>query len=291
MAEQQGPICISVINMKGGVGKTTVAAMLGRYAAEQLGLNVLAIDLDPQANLSQVLMGERAYQRFLDEKEPSIVELFSGYRPPSAQDTSPQSLGADSVVHSSSTPNLLLIPSRFDFADALNAAIGKDEQVLARFIATSCQDLDFIIVDCAPTESLFTRVAYHASRYILVPVRPEFLATIGFPLLHDSLEAFTRKNRGHAVDVIGVVVNDSNYQPGPEESISRAEIRNEAVQNSWHIFNNRLSYSKGFLRIMRGDKRYTRNANTIFNAFASEFFARPELSALQSRQQQGSSTP
>ena len=56
MSDNNGPICISVINMKGGVGKTTIAALLARYAALNLKRNVLAIDLDPQANLSQALM-------------------------------------------------------------------------------------------------------------------------------------------------------------------------------------------------------------------------------------------
>ena len=70
-----GPICISVINMKGGVGKTTIAALLARYASDR-SRKVLAIDLDPQANLSQALMGERSYKRFLDDKAPSIVEVF-----------------------------------------------------------------------------------------------------------------------------------------------------------------------------------------------------------------------
>ena len=53
-----GPVCISVINMKGGVGKTTIAVLLARHAAESRDLNVLAVDIDPQANLSQALMGD-----------------------------------------------------------------------------------------------------------------------------------------------------------------------------------------------------------------------------------------
>ena len=52
-AGREGPLCVSVINLKGGVGKTTIAALLGRNAVVRLGLDVLAIDLDPQANLSQ----------------------------------------------------------------------------------------------------------------------------------------------------------------------------------------------------------------------------------------------
>ena len=81
MTQSTGPICISVINMKGGVGKTTIAALLGRYASVFLELDVLAIDLDPQANLSQAFMRD-SYKQFLDEKRPSIVELFRGHIPP-----------------------------------------------------------------------------------------------------------------------------------------------------------------------------------------------------------------
>ena len=290
MAEQQGPICISVINMKGGVGKTTVAALLSRYAAQGLDLKVLAVDLDPQANLSQALMGGPAYKNFLDEKEPSIVEVFNGYRPPRGNEASPQTLEVNSVARPT-IPNLRVIPSRLDFSNNLSNAIGADTRVLARCIANNFQDHDLVIIDCAPTESVFTEVAYHASRYILVPVRPEFLATIGFPMLNDSLSMFRNKNKGHQIDVIGVVVNDSNYQTGPEERMSLVEIRSESQKNSWPIFENKLYYSKGFPKIMRGNYKYLGDAPWVFEQFASEFFARPELSALQSRQQQGSSTP
>ena len=80
MLAQSGPICISVINMKGGVGKTTITALLGRYASRRLGMKVIAIDLDPQANLSQAFMGDR-YRRFLKDRDPSVVEIFKGFRP------------------------------------------------------------------------------------------------------------------------------------------------------------------------------------------------------------------
>ena len=56
MTQNAGPICNSIINLKGGVGKTTVAELLGRYASIYLGLDVLAIDLHPKANLFQAFM-------------------------------------------------------------------------------------------------------------------------------------------------------------------------------------------------------------------------------------------
>ena len=172
--------------MKGGVGKTTIATLLGRYAASKRFIKTLAIDLDPQANLSQALLGDSGYKRFLDSRAPSVVEVFSGYTPPSSDNPSPTPLDVNDVVHRIST-NLDLIPSRFDFSHYLVHSIGANPQVLARLIAENFQDKELVIIDCAPTESIFTQTAYHASRYVLVPVKPEFLATIGFPLLSRSL--------------------------------------------------------------------------------------------------------
>lgn len=284
MTTSNGPICISVINLKGGVGKTTIAALLSRYAGLHLGRRVLAIDMDPQANLSQALMGEQSYRRFLDEHAPSIAEVFRGYQPPSSTSPSAGALNITDVVRNSLSRNVQLIPSRFDFSDNLIDAVRPDPRCLARLIASEFHDKDLVIVDCAPTESIFTRAAYHASRYVLVPVRPEFFATIGFPLLNDSLDTFRQANRGHQIDVIGVVVNNSTYDGGndggPEKARAMREIRTEAVKNGWHIFGNQLGYSRGFPKMMRGNWSHLRNAERDYRNFSREFFSRPELSAL-----------
>ena len=274
------PICISVINMKGGVGKTTVAALLGRYASRNLDLSVLAIDLDPQANLSQAFMGDR-YRQFLRDREPSIVEIFKGFRPPTASSGSSSRLDVDDIVVSRTIlggPNLQLVPSRFDFSDQLIDSIRADQRVLASLIAANFQDKDLILIDCAPTESILTRVAYQASRYVLVPVRPEYFATIGFPLLHDSLEDFRNENRGHAIDVVGILINNSSYhysgnRGGPERDRSIQEIRDAAADNEWHVFEHQMPFSRGFSKIMRGDFTYPGDA-WFFNYFAEEFFKR-----------------
>ena len=102
---QKLPTVVSVLNLKGGVGKTTVTALLARYAAGaggfsmrgQKSMNVLAVDLDPQANLSQALMGEVAYKKFHDDGEPSVVELFNNFVPPSSANPAPSPVGGDVV--------------------------------------------------------------------------------------------------------------------------------------------------------------------------------------------------
>ncbi len=278
MADKQGPICVSVINMKGGVGKTTIAALLGRYASIQLNLKVLDIDLDPQANLSQAFMGD-GYRLFLNNRSPSIVEIFHGYQPPtsSAAASGPLAFG-DVVVRGTSLGggNLELIPSRFDFSNNLIDSIKPDPRILAKVIAENFQEKDLILIDCAPTESIFTQAAYHASRYVLVPVKPEYFATIGFPLLNDSLGAFRAGNRSHQIDVAGVVINNSSYHQsgnrgGPEKRRAMREIRTESNRNGWHVFRNQIPLSRGFPKMMRGDFTYPGDAPR-YRRFASEFF-------------------
>ena len=100
--------------MKGGVGKTTCVALLGRFAAES-DLRVLVVDLDPQANLSQAYMGN-SYRRFLSQQQPSIVEIFNGYRPPTQPAGSATILNIEDTVHNVyADGSLQYLPSRFDF--------------------------------------------------------------------------------------------------------------------------------------------------------------------------------
>ena len=290
MANEQGPVCVSVINMKGGVGKTTIAAMLARFATrdrpfelelDNEPMSLLAIDLDPQANLSQAFMSDYNYKRFIEDKSPSIVEVFKEYQPPTSDKPSSSPLNIRDAVHSISgwsNSDLDIIPSRFDFSDNLIDSIKPDPRVLARLIASNFQDKDLILIDCAPTESIFTQAAYHASRYILVPVKPEYLATIGFPLLNDSLTKFKHENQGHLIDVIGVVINNSTYQSsnhgGPESERAKEEIRDEAAKNGWYVFERDIPLSRGFPKIMRRDFDRIGDAPVAFRSFAREFFER-----------------
>ena len=284
-----GPLCVAVINLKGGVGKTTMAALLGRHAVGTLGLKTLAVDLDPQANLSQAYM-RATYRGFLKSSRPSIVEVFSGMHPPGPGKPSPTPLQIEdaivSVIRTTSRGGQLdLIPSRFDFSHHLTESLKPDPRVLAECIAHHFQDKDLVLIDCAPTESVFTTAAYHASRFVLVPVRPEFFATIGFPLLRQSLDAFRGRNRGHKIDVVGVVINNAFYDGGnnggPEKRRALKEIAEEAEKNGWKLFKNEIPFSRGFPKLMRGDNLNSGNAD-LFPRFAREFFKRLGLPAPRS---------
>ena len=277
MAQPGGPVTVCVINLKGGVGKSTISALLARRGYTSRSLDVLAIDLDPQANLSQGLM-HRGYTDFINAGRPSIVELFNGYVPPNDSSSGPTPLipnyGFETIAQTVGR-SLQLIPSRFDFSDNLLGAVRPDPRILARYLSENFKHKDLILIDCSPTESILTTAAYHASGKILVPVKPEFFATVGFPLLRQSIDNFRNQNRAHQINVAGIVINNAFYDGGnnggPEKTQAMMDIRREATQNKWTIYSKEILHSRGFPKIMRGDNSYSGNAQYFFT-FADEFF-------------------
>lgn len=277
MARADGPVCVCVINMKGGVGKSTLSVLLSRYAYLRKELDVLAIDLDAQANLSQALMNKN-YRNFLATGRPSIVDIFNGYIAPQANVKSPRTLDETRIcetIYASSNRSLQLIPSRFDFADNLVNAARPDPKNLARYLSKHFSEKDFIIIDCAPTESILTRAAYHASGLVLVPVKPEYFATIGFPLLRDSLDDFRNSHKNHKISVCGIVINNSFYDGGnnggPEKAEALGDIFVEAAKNNWPVLSPEIPHSRGFPKMMRGNFKHLGNAPQ-YNTFARNFF-------------------
>ena len=139
------------------------------------------------------------------------------------------------------------------------------------------RDNDLILIDCAPTESVLTRAAYHASRYVLVPVRLEFFSTIGFPLLRESLKNFKSDNSGHAIDVCRVLINKPPR--GVDQWEARKEILEQAKKYEWTIMDNEMSYSTGYPKLMRNEyANWPGNALEEFSKIADEFMKVTRLS-------------
>ncbi len=274
-------ITVSFINMKGGVGKTTLAAQVA-HAANVANLRVLAVDLDPQSNLSQSLMRPEPYVKHLRAHKPTVVQIFDQYRPASAEDPSPQPVEVEDVIVKQAgywrNTTVDLIPSRLELARTLKNPTQKERR-LAKALAKVTDKYDLIIIDCAPTESILTDAAYFASRYVLVPIKPEFMAAIGLPLLARSLSEFKLENDDHEIDICGIVFNhSSSYSSGPEGRRSIAEVTKFAGQQGWPVFNNQIQYSASYAKSAREgapiwQTSYVRgNVARAFSRFKDEFF-------------------
>jgi chromosome partitioning protein len=274
-------ITVSLINMKGGVGKTTLAAQLA-HAADLRNLKVLAVDLDPQSNLSHSLLGPVSYVQLLKENKPTVSDLFENYFPPSLSTGSASPIDINKVIIKKAgywqDTTLDLIPSRLELSHTLKNPTGK-ERKLAKKLSEISDQYDLILLDCAPTESILTDAAYHASRYVLIPVKPEFMATIGLPLLTRSINGFKYENADHALDICGVVFNHSStYSEGPEGRTSIREVQSEAIKNNWYVYKTHIRYSASYAKSAREtapikQTSYVRSKVTDeFSAFVEEFF-------------------
>lgn len=253
--EEKMATVASMINMKGGVGKTTLAMHLA-HTADSQNLRTLAVDLDPQSNLSQALMGPKAYVKYIDADRPTVVQIFDEYVPTSSRKTSSsQILDVHDVIVKKagywSNSTLDLIPSRLELSRSMKDPYAKERR-LARALAQVATEYDLILIDCAPTESVLTDAAYFASRYILVPIKPEFMATIGLPLLARSLQDFRAENPEHEIEIAGLIFNhSSSYSAGPEGQQSIKEVTKVATDEGWYICENQIRYSASYAKSAR----------------------------------------
>lgn len=198
--------------MKGGVGKTTVAANLA-WAATVSGLKTLLVDLDPQFNASVYLMRELPYLHHMENGGLTVFDIFEEFSP-LRDPLRPHPTAATAIYKRVSRPwgakaDLHIIPSQLEFATTLKNPAGKTH-LLGAWLAKEASDYDLIIVDPPPTDSMATEAAYLATDSVLVPVKPEFLSTIGFPLLARSISNFRQQYPTRQLKVIGVVLVNVN---------------------------------------------------------------------------------
>lgn len=243
-------VTVSLINMKGGVGKTTLAFNLAWYAAWKANLRVLVVDLDPQSNLSQYFMGAQKYLEYLEAGKATVVEVFEQFSSAKAGSGSPTPLQPNDVIHElrnwDDDSLLHLVPARLELAWTLKNPTEKS-QLLPQFLSKVSENYDLILIDCAPTESILTTAAYRSSRYVAVPVRPEFLATIGLPLLARSLAEFKMMHQDQDLDMAGIVFNGlRRTNTPPEQSKSIADVTSLAATHGWPVFSEVAHHSDSY---------------------------------------------
>jgi len=277
---------VSLINMKGGVGKSTLTINLAWHFAAygNWDKKVLVVDLDPQFNSSQYLLGVKDYEAILKANKPTVWDIFEqGTRTPSGKATIADPRSAIHKYQNFSDGSCIhLIPSRLELALSLKSPRQNQERHLSRLIKQVEGDYDLILIDCAPTESMLTTAAYLSSDWLLVPVKPEYLSTIGLPLLVNSMQDFEDDYGTSNLRLAGVVFNAaSEYLP--EEALAKNTVRKIAKQNKWHVFENEVEYSRSYPKGAREGQpifrttysRWNKVAN--FERFANDFAGRVGL--------------
>ena len=203
---------ITVINMKGGVGKTTLAVNIAYVLGRFHGKKVLLVDIDPQFNATQYLVEQSKILHHFENKKtvydilmPSKEDGISLSSSRKASKANPINLD-DFVIKARKFTNngqLDLIPSSLKLINFETNKRGV-ENLLKKFLSEKCSHYDYIIIDCPPTLSLLTLSAYLASEYYLIPIKPDYLSSLGLPLLERGLEEYNELY-GHSLKALGVV--------------------------------------------------------------------------------------
>lgn len=241
---------VSFMNMKGGVGKTTLAVNVAHCLARVHKKKVLVVDSDPQFNATQYLLEDDVYIKHLKNNKGTLRDIFVPKRPGLINTVIGKSKKINRTKMSLSActcavfdggqgrGKLDLIPSTLQLIDIDTSKRGTEVKLVA-YLREKASDYDYVIIDCPPTISIFTQAAVLASTKYVVPVKPDLLSVLGLPLLETWLEEYT-DDHGMTIEQLGLVFT---MVRGNTPNAMKEVMRDLRAERAGAVFDAHLSES------------------------------------------------
>ena len=233
---------VAVLNMKGGVGKTTLSANVFRVLFETQKKKTLLLDVDPQFNLTQTVFKSADYEKYRVAKKTiaqvfessnsvKLFEISDNHTPPPPVEELKHTFWK--FTGSSPLISLDVVPGDFSL---VKYSLMRDHDQLdriakrfKRFVNNSKTSYDLVVIDCNPSSPFLTICALSVCTHILVPVRPDKYSVLGLDMLweyvHDilpispkpafviSLNGVPRQSNSGVVEVISELRAHQVYGP------------------------------------------------------------------------------
>lgn len=189
------PVVVAIENQKGGVGKTTIAFNLS-HALHEMNYKVLAIDLDPQGNLSDLLGGSSDNILGIFKRNPILI--------------------IDSV-NRTSQDSFCYIPSNKLLKEIVKNPKPSYDNKLKQAIDNNNREWDFIIIDCNPSLNILTTNVFIASDYLVVVAIPDKHSLIGYNELIEEVREINKN-----IEVLGILFNQYHSNVNAERNVIKA---------------------------------------------------------------------
>ena len=227
---------ISIINLKGGVGKSTLTMILAEFLAFRFSKDVLLIDMDAQANLSYCMVPDHeirnqerrhrtAYHLLREGFESRALDIVDYITQPPLVVSNIARSGMSR--HDANLHMVISTPSVAQLDDDLlklwenNKPWPRDlRQTLRRALEPALNRYDYILIDCPPGLSIFSSTALIASDYYISPIIPEPLSLQGVRLIKDR-QADLRDQHGGKASFAGVILNIVKHYRNTHSDVSR----------------------------------------------------------------------
>lgn len=230
-AKKKSGVVVAVLNMKGGVGKTTISAHVFRHLYYHLERSTVLIDFDPQFNLTQTIVSQERYEKLKaakktilsvmeDHSAPSIFKISDKLGPP--PDLNDVSILVKKIIPKPDV-NLMLVPGDFDLIkySLINEANVLDpvRQRFVSFVEELQNQKDVVCIDCNPSSSFMTLCALQVATHVVVPVRPDRYSLLGLKMLDQFIGEIPTIAKKPKLIVMLNGIKSSGYDPAVENSL------------------------------------------------------------------------
>ena len=211
---------ISVINLKGGVGKTTTTVGLAQILSVEFNKKILVVDLDAQTNATTMLIGEEKWMEVNKQKQTIAQLFYEGVYPRSEKIFDINRAILKGVSNIDEVKLVDMLPSSLDLIDIQEEVIKaprgifsviRPVDLLDKSLRKIKQKYDYILIDCPPNLGVITRNGLKVSDVYIIPTVPDVLSTYGIPQIISRVNNFS-KELEKEIKPLGIVITKYREQ-------------------------------------------------------------------------------